>query len=144
MRGAFKFDLSGIPTNAIINSAKLTLFSDHTPINGNQVDANYGADNSMFIQRISTPWNANTVSWSTQPATTTNDEIAIPSTSQSFLDLIDVDVTSLVGSMINSNANYGFMIRLQSETIYTSRIFCSSKYSDASKHPKLVVVYTAQ
>lgn len=142
MRGAFKFDLSGIPANAVINSAKLTLFSNHTPINGNQTDANYGSNNSMFIQRITTSWNANTVGWTNQPSTTTQGQISIPSTGQNFLDLVDVDVTALVAAMVNSNANYGFMIKLQNESAYNSRIFCSSKYAEASRHPKLVVTYT--
>jgi len=142
VRGAFKFDFSGIPANAIINSAKLTLYSNHTPLTGNFVDANYGSNNSMFVQRITTSWNANTANWSNQPATTTLGQISIPSTSQSFLDLVDVDVTDLAATMINNNANYGFMIKLQNETYYNSRIFCSSKYSDASRHPKLVVTYT--
>jgi hypothetical protein len=137
-----QFDLSNIPANASITSAKLTLFSDHTPLNGNQIDANYGTDNSLLIQQITTPWSTSTVKWNNQPGTTTSNEILIPSTTQPYLDLVDVDVTDMVSSMVKNNANYGFFIRLQNEVIYTSRIFCSSKYTDATKHPKLVVEYS--
>jgi len=142
MRAALKFDLSSIPSDAIINSAKLTLYSNPTPLNGNQIDANYGSDNSLLIQKIITTWSSGTANWSNQPATTTNGQIIIPSTTQKFLDLNDIDVTNLVSSMVNNNANYGFLLRLQTENMYTSRIFCSSKYPDSNKHPKLVVAYT--
>ena len=141
MRGAFQFDLSNIPANAVITSAKLTLYSNPTPINGNQIDANYGSNNAMYIQRITSAWAASTVTWSTQPATTTQGQISIPSAPQGTLDLVDVDVTAMVNTMVSSGANYGFLIKLQNEVLYNSRIFCSSKYSDATKHPKLVVEY---
>jgi hypothetical protein len=49
-------------------------------------------------------------------------------------------VTQLVRNMIASG-NYGFMIRLQDEVIYNSRIFCSSSYSDSTKRPVLVINY---
>src|SRR5687767_5585233 len=49
VRGAFKFDLSTIPANATIVSAKLSLYSNPTPINGDQVVANSGSNNAMYI-----------------------------------------------------------------------------------------------
>src|SRR4051812_48731577 len=52
--------------------------------------------------------------------------------------LIDLDVTALVKD-IQQYGNYGFLLKLQNETIYTSRIFCSSLATDATKHPKLVI-----
>ncbi len=142
MRAALKFDLSSIPSDAIINTATLSLFSNPTPLNGNQIDANYGADNSLLIQQITNEWTANNVSWTNQPSATVTGQIIIPSTTQSQLDLPNIDVTSLVSEMVKNSTNYGFLIRLQTEVLYTSRIFCSSKYFDTSKHPKLVVVYT--
>jgi hypothetical protein len=140
VRGLFKFDLSSIPSNATILSAKLTLYSNHTPINGDHVNANSGPDNSMFINRITSTWSSATTNWNNQPSVASVDQISIPHTSQSFLDLVDVDVKNMVAAMVSTN-NYGFMIRLQNEVIYNSRIFCSSKYSDATKHPKLVITY---
>lgn len=139
LRGLFGFDLSSIPSTATIISAKLSLYSTPVPINGNQVDANYGSNNSMFLQRVTSPWTS-TVTWQNQPSSVTTSQLSIPSTTQSKLDLIDLDVTNLVKDM-KQYGNYGFMLKLQSETIYTSRIFCSSKHSDATKHPKLVIQY---
>ena len=139
-RAAFKFDLSSIPANATIVSAKLTLYTNPTPINGDHINANSGPNNSMFISRITANWSGATINWSNQPSVSTTDQISIAHTSQGFLDLVDVDVKNQVASMVSTN-NYGFMIRLQNEVIYNSRVFGSSKYSDATKHPKLVVVY---
>jgi hypothetical protein len=133
MRAALEFDFSSIPASAIINSAKLTLYSNPTPLNGNQIDANYGTGNSFLIQQITAPWIGSSVRWNNQPTSTTVNQIIIPSTTQPFLDLPDIDVTALVSNMVKNNSNYGFFIRLQSEVVYRSRIFCSSKYSDASK-----------
>ena len=138
-RGLFKFDLSAIPGNATIISAKLSLYSTPNPLNGNQVDANFGANNAMFIERIASTWNS-TLNWPNQPVGDIATQIPIPHTNQSTLDLIDVDVTNLVSPMISGN-NYGFKIRLQNEAIYNLRNFCSSKHANTAKRPKLVITY---
>ena len=140
IRGSFKFDLSSIPAGATIVSAKLTLYSIHDPTNGDLVNANSGTDNSMFIRRITSAWDGNTVTWQTQPSTTTTNQILIPHTNQPFLDLIDLDVKSLIDAM-RTSGNYGFMLTLQNETIYTIRQFVSPTHADATKHPKLVIEY---
>jgi hypothetical protein len=139
-RGAFKFDLSSIPATATILTAKLTLYSNPTPLNGDLINANSGPNNAMFISRITGGWTAATMNWFTQPPVSSTDQVSIAHTSQSFLDLTDVDVKNMVAAMV-SGTNYGFMIRLQNESIYNDRDFCSSRYSNAAKHPKLVITY---
>jgi hypothetical protein len=139
VRAAFAFDLSSIPKTATIVSATLSLYSSHTPSNGNLVDANFGADNTMLLQEINQSWVAANVHWNSQPSTTVTNQVLIPSTNLSFLDL-SIDVKANIIDMVQNN-NYGFLIKLQNEVNYTSRIFCSSYYPDATKHPKLVVIY---
>ncbi len=142
VRAAIKFDLSSIPANATIVSANLYLYSYPSPtLNGNFTDANFGTDNSMLVQQITSDWSPGTTNWSNQPSTSTTNQIVVPSTNQSSLDL-NLDVTSMVSSMVNNSANYGFFLKIQNEVTYNSRIFVSSyttSYTD--KHPKLVVVY---
>lgn len=138
-RGIFKFDLSAIPANATIISAKLSLYSTPNPLNGNQVDANYGNNNAMYIERVVSNWNS-TLNWPNQPLGDNATQILIPLTNQSTLDLIDVDVTNLVGPMV-SGSNNGFKIRLQNEAFYNLRNFCSSKHANTAKRPKLVITY---
>ncbi|HTI08956.1 MAG TPA: DNRLRE domain-containing protein [Puia sp.] len=139
VRSAFRFDLSGVST-ASVKSAKLTLYSNPTPFTANLTTPNFGTANAMYIQRVNTSWDPATTTWLTQPTTDTTGQVLIPQTNASTLDLVDVDVTGLVNRMVSSG-NYGFMIRLQNEVIYNSRIFCSSKYSDSTLHPRLVVTY---
>jgi hypothetical protein len=136
-----KFDLSTIPSTATIDSANLYLYSNPQPITGNFVDANFGTDNSFTIQQVSSAWSPSTISWFNQPQTTTTNQIVIPSTAESMLDL-NVDVKSMISSMVKNNSNYGFFLKLQNEVTFTCRIFVGSRntaYPD--KHPKLVVVY---
>ena len=142
LRELIKFDLSSIPANATIVSANLYLYSYPAPtVNGNFVDANYGTNNTLFVQQVVANWAPTTVKWSNQPATTTTSQVIVPSTTQSQLDL-NLDVKNMVSSMVSSNANHGFMLKLQNEAIYTSRIFVSSyNTTHTSKYPKLVVVY---
>lgn len=143
IRGVLKFDMSAIPAGAHIISAKLSIYSNPEPHNGDLIHPNAGPNNSLYISRIASNWNPGTINWTNQPATETTGRIEIPHTDQSMLDLVDMDVTSLVSRM-QTNGNYGFMLQLQNEVTYNSRIFCSSKFNDFTKHPKLVIVYEGQ
>jgi len=140
VRGAFGFDLSTIPSNSTIISARLTLYSNPTPQNGSLTVPNEGPANAMLIRRITNSWSPTSTYWLNQPSTTSTDQVVIPHTSQSSLDLVDVDVKNMVATMVSSG-NYGFMIQLQNEVIYNMRNFCSSTHTQSAKHPKLVVVY---
>lgn len=141
-REAIKFDLSTIPANSTIISANLYLYSYPTPtINGNLVDANFGTNNTMLVQQIVTNWSPLTTNWFNQPVASTTNQVVVPTTTQSTLDL-NLDVTNMVASMVTGNANYGFFLKLQNEVTYTSRIFVSSYNTTyPAKRPKLVVVY---
>ncbi len=139
-RGIFKFDMSAIPANATIISAKLSLYSTPNPLNGNQVDANFGSNNAMYIERVTSSWNA-TLNWPNQPFGDNATQVSIPHTNQSIFDLIDVNVANLVAPMIIPGNNNGFKIRLQNESFYNLRNFCSSKHANTAKRPKLVITY---
>jgi hypothetical protein len=140
VRNLLKFDLSSIPANATIQSAQLVMYSDTIPMNGDLVHANYGADNSVLIQQAATTWDSSTLTWFNQPAGLPDNQVIVPSTAQPYLN-INVNVKDMVSAMVKNNTNYGFKLQLQHEDIYTSRIFCSSYYSDATRHPRLIVKY---
>lgn len=138
-RGLLKFNLAKLPAGVEIQSATLSLYSNPNPKNGDLLHANYGTNNTMLIQQVTSNWNM-TTAWDNQPRTTTEGQITIPHTDASFLDLPAINVTEPIRNMMQT-ANYGFLIKLQNETAYNSRIFCSSKFPNASMRPKLVVTY---
>jgi len=141
-RVIFKFDLSSIPATATITGATLYLYSNSPPVEGNLVDANFGTNNSLVLQQITSSWVPASANWNNQPPTTTTNQVLIPATTQSVLDFT-ADVTQMVKSMVSTNANYGFMLKLQSEVMYNSREIVSSfNTAKAAKYPKLVVTYT--
>lgn len=121
-------------------AAYLTLYSNPTPHNGDLVNANSGSNNSIFIRRVTTNWVPTSTNWFNQPAITTQGQVSIPHTNSPFLDLVNIDVTQIVHDIYVSG-NYGFMIQLQSENYWNSRMFCSSTHPDASRRPKLTVVF---
>ena len=143
-RVLLKFDLSAIPANSTIISANLYLYSHPSPqANGNGIDANYGPNNAFLLQQVTSNWSPGSVGWFNQPTYTTTNQLLVPHTTQSSLDL-NLDVKNMVASMVNGNANYGFALRLQNEVTYTSRLFVSSTNPNSTlqpKFPKLVVVY---
>lgn len=145
IRNLIKFDLSSIPSTATIVSANLYLYSYPPPtLNGNFQDANFGSDNTMLVQRVSSSWSPtdpNKTSWFNQPSSDTTHQAIAPSTTQSQLDL-NLNVTGMVRTMVINNTNYGFLLKLQNEVTYTSRIFVSSHNTTyTTKYPKLVVTY---
>jgi hypothetical protein len=134
-----EFDYSNIPTSAIIDNAKLFLYSMPNPTGGNLVDAQYGPTNACYIQRITSNWLPASTSWNNQASTTTVDQATIPqSTSSTENDT--TDVTTLVSDM-EANGNNGFALQLQEEVIYNVRQYASSYYSDSTLRPKLVITY---
>ena len=139
-RSFVKFDLSSVPSNATLISAKLSLFAIPVPGSGNFVDAHFGTQNSFTIRRITSDLNMPQIKWANQPTTTNQNEVIVPQSTSSHQDNTNIDVTSLVKDMLVSGNN-GFFMQLQDEDIYNCRQYCSSYHPDAAKHPKLVLEY---
>jgi hypothetical protein len=138
-RFLIKIDLSNIPANAIIDSARLSFFAvDPPPPVGNKTDAMFGTANSCFIQRITSSWTAAATTWNNQPSTTNVNEVTIPQSNSSFEDSKNLDVTQLVKDMIQFGNN-GFLVRLQLENYYNIRQYASSFATNPDKRYKLVV-----
>ena len=136
-RSLVEFDLSGIPAGAIINSAKLSLYAYNSPSNGSH--SSLSGSNESLIQRVTSSWAENTVTWATQPSTTTSNQVSI-GPANTITDFIDIDVTAMVEDML-SFGNNGFMIRLATESYYRRMIFGSSDNTNSALRPKLVISY---
>jgi hypothetical protein len=132
-------DLQLIPQGTTVTYAYLSLYgksSSATMPQGNS------GDNGCYVQRVTSAWAENTVTWNTQPSATTTNQVALPaSTSTWNYNVIDLNVTALVQDIINQPpaSRYGFLIKLQTESYYRSIVFASSDNTDATKHPKLRV-----
>lgn len=138
-RGLFKFDLSSIPLGSNITSASLNLFAD---LNWSSSPTTGGPNNPGFLSRVTSPWIENSVTWNTQPTTTTVNQVIIPGSSSNAQDYT-LNVTNLVQDMV-SNTNYGFMLNMQDEiNYYKSLMFASSDNANSTKCPVLNITYSS-
>jgi hypothetical protein len=150
IRSFIKFTgVSSIPATAEIISAKLSLYGVASSAFAGQGNSHYpgspygsSPDNNAWLKLVTGNWDESTLTWATKPGTTDVNQLAIAGTaSQWNHNVTDIDVSQMVKTMVSTNANYGFGIQLQNETIYKNVIFASSEASDSTRRPKLVVVY---
>jgi type IX secretion system substrate protein/TGF-beta propeptide len=140
-RSLIGFDFSGLRVNSRVIEARLNLF--HDPISGHQGHSTLGGDNTGIIFRITEPWNEDSVTWYSQPATTNTNAILIPAPATDTSDFLDVDITPIIKDMIrHPESSDGFMIKLFSEdTLYRSLVFASSDHPYAELHPSIEITY---
>jgi hypothetical protein len=142
-RTLFQFYLTDISANSTVNSARLYLYYNPTPIHsGGSGHNSDSGSNACYLQRISAPWNDSTVTWSSQPSTTAQDQVVLAQ-STAYNENYVIDVTGVVNDMVkNPSTNYGFMLRLQTELPQRSLNFKSSNSSDSTLWPVLQITYT--
>ncbi len=141
VRSLIQFDLSSIPANAVINSATLSLYFNPTSEEGKHV--RLPGSNASYLERITSSWSENTVTWNNQPTTTTLNRVSLAGTTSSTQSFTSINVKQLIiDSRNNPNSSFGFMLKLQQETIYKKLIFASSDNATASIRPKLTITYT--
>ncbi len=141
IRSLIQFDLSSLPATTVISSAVLSLYWAPGSDEGNH----YGffGSNKAYLERVTSAWQENTVTWNTQPTTTSTNRVSIPGSTSGTQNYININVKTLVQKMINDpSQNFGFMLKLQSESVYKKLVFASSDHANASLRPKLVVTYT--
>ncbi|MBL0103476.1 MAG: DNRLRE domain-containing protein [Bacteroidetes bacterium] len=139
IRSLMFWDLSSIPQNAIVTSATIDMFWNANSINPGH--SQLTGSNECYIQKVTSPWAENSVTWNTQPSTDTTNQVYVPASTNAQQDYT-FNVTDLVQDMVANPAdNYGFMLRLINENYYRSLVFCSSDYPDPAKHPQINVCY---
>lgn len=144
VRSLLQFDLSLIPSNAIITDARLSLYNDPTCSENNGEHSSLTGSNVSALQRITTSWDENTVTWNNQPSTTNQNQVTLPQSTSIHEDYLNIDVLNILNDMLqNPSSSFGFMFQLQTEQYYRCMLFASSDHSDCNKHPKLVITYTA-
>lgn len=137
-RAIIDFDFTLIPTHKQIKCAKLILSPAENTSYGTG-HSNRSGSNEFLIQRITSKWNEQTVTWNNQPAITTNSQVLVAGTSNTMLKY-EIVVTKLIKDILeNPSQSHGLMLRLVNEKYYRRILFASSDYEDPSKHPKLVI-----
>src|SRR6185436_14163898 len=139
-RSLFKFDLSAIPANSTIQSANLSLY--FPPNNAfSDVQSSLTSSNQSKIQRITSVWSENAVTWNTQPSVTTQGEATLAQSVMATQDYTYTDVTAIVQEMV-INTNYGFLLKQDIEQYYGRMIFGSGDNSNPYWQPRLDICYT--
>lgn len=137
-RSLIDFDISQIPTNAIITSARLNLYANTVNGGHTQID---GSNESIIVQ-ITESWNENSVTWINQPSVDENFSVVLEESVSSDQDYLNINVRSIVENMKDNPSNaHGMMIRLTDESGRRSMQFASSNAPDSELHPSLNICY---
>ncbi|MFN3405288.1 MAG: DNRLRE domain-containing protein [Cytophagaceae bacterium] len=135
------FDLTSIPQNAVISSAKLSLY--HATGSGDDGHSTLSGSNEVLIRRVTSAWEENIVTWNTKPSTTSQNEVTIPASTSSTQNFPDLDVTELVKDMLDDlSGSHGFMFEIKTKSYYRKMIFASGDHSNPELHPKLEITFT--
>lgn len=140
-RGVLSFDLTAIPTTSIVQQADLYLYA--TGYINSLLPGHFG-NNASTIERITSPWTENTVTWNTAPTTTTLGAAALSQSTNASQDYI-IDVTTMTQYQVaNPSLNYGFLLKLNVEnpSAQAGLLFFSSDDANALTRPKLCVTYS--
>ena len=135
VRSLIEFDLSSIPSDAIVTSATLFLYGEN--------HLHYDKSTESYLERIDTAWADTTVTWNNQPGvSSTKGKVTLAAATNANLDY-EVDMKDQVQDMIDDPSNnFGFLFRLASEADPYARLqFASSDHATSSKHPKLQITY---
>lgn len=138
LRSYLQFDLSSIPEEAGIISAKLSLFyNDESTSNGQE------GENAAYLRRVIEDWDESTIDWTSKPDATSENQIYLNESTSISQDYLDIDVKTLVQDMIeNPEESFGFLMILDVEETYASMKFCTSDFDEEDQRPMLEIVYS--
>ncbi|HUM48078.1 MAG TPA: DNRLRE domain-containing protein [Chitinophagales bacterium] len=142
-RTLMSVDLSAIPSGATIIEAKLSLYADsNCTFLGIYGEPTYGDINRGIVRRITSPWDANTVTWNNKPTTVKKNQVKIKSSTTTAQSYQNLNATALVQDMID-HPSYGIIVQMNDEVnYYKSLIFGSNLNEKEWLQPKLMVTYT--
>jgi hypothetical protein len=140
VRSLIRFDFSIIPTTAIVNSVKLSLYAYNSPANG----SHFVGRGESYLQTVDSNWDESTVTWNNQPSSSSVNQVTLDNAQTTIQDYLNIDITTTASTMIvNPSENHGYIIRLVDETLSSNKlVFGSSDNQNIDLHPKVVVEYS--
>lgn len=143
LRSYFDFETSSLPVGAKIVKATLSLYEFHTSIVPSGGYYHINGTNASYIQRVTSPWTEDLITWNNQPSFTSDNRVTLPQDTAYNQDYPNINITTLMQDLVDHpiNERYGFVLSLIHETGYRAMIFGSSDTADKTKRPKLVVTY---
>jgi hypothetical protein len=141
-----QFDLSNIPTNAIILSATLTLKPCSNCGASNYLtthnDLSLANGNAAILEQLGSPWTENGVTWNNAPSVLTG-SVFIPSLGNGSTSNVVINVSSMVNNMHTTGVNNGFLISLVNNNDYYHALrYASRENSDTTLRPELCVNFS--
>ena len=128
-RGLLMFDLSVVPTSAIITSAKIILKG-----------LSHSGTNPSYLRPNTSAWAESTLNWNVAPVAG-NPLVTLPQSTLATQDYT-VDVKNSIQKMINVPAsNFGWTLIKQIEVYTGGLVFASSDYSVAASRPQLQLTW---
>jgi hypothetical protein len=142
VRSMIDFDLGKIPENAEIFSAKLSLFAFNDSAGHGKGHSSLGGDNSCLVQRITSPWTEQTVTWNTQPSVTLTNAVTLHQSDSTMQNYSEIDVTNLIKDIQRyKSSSFGLMLKIETESGYRKMTFASSDAKNVNKRPRLDIYY---
>jgi len=134
MRGYFQYDLSTIPSTAVVTSAKFGLYYASSGL----------ADLPLGLYKVLEEWDEAIITWNNQPQCLTESEYTLTIYSGSTTGIYKYwyNLTDLVqGWLDGSIVNYGMMIRDADESSLDTMAWVGSSEANEEYRPKLTINY---
>lgn len=136
IRSAIQFDISALPEDSRIDSAKLNLF-----FFSNKGYTKQEGQNHCYVERIIEEWKEDKINWVNQPRTTQRDRLLLDRSSSNTSDY-SIDITDFVKFFIEKpDSNFGLMLKMKDEKEYRGLTFASSDHTDKELRPELVIYF---
>jgi len=134
-RSYLQFNLSSIPSGAVIIGARLGLWYSYSDVGS--TDASFG------VYKVTGDWNASNITWANQTTYAASAAATATVPADPTYDFIYWNILDLTkGWFKGSIANNGLVLASTDETsINGARIFLSSVATNASQRPMLEIIY---
>lgn len=139
-RSFIKFSTPSLPPDAIIQSAKLSLYAS-TDVSNPML-----GENEAYIKRVTgTEDNyCSGATWSQQPSVTDVHQVLLPRSTSTTQNYLDIDITDMYKDWKALNNGFRFSIRLShvQESGAAKQMIFNGYFGESSQRPKLEICYT--